>query len=173
MKFELRCLVQQPLIRTPANSRTFGYDARGRLAQTLWQTGSFAQEDIIHDANGNRTAVERRTGANDNAPAQTDIYTRTAGTNKLASIDGTFGNRSITYDARGSTLGETRSGGIAVTTSCDGHGRLIGFTRTGEEDQTNVYNGMDQRVVVASGITGGGMTTRRFVYDTGGNSLLF
>jgi YD repeat-containing protein len=55
---------------TPANSMGLGYDARGRLAQTLWQSGSFAREDIIHDANGNRTAVERRIGANDNTPAQ-------------------------------------------------------------------------------------------------------
>lgn len=115
------------------------------LAQTLWQTGSFAREDILHDANGNRTSVERRTGANDNAPAQTDIYTRNAGTNRLASIDVTFGNRSITYDARGNTQSESRSGGISVTTAYDGHGRLTNFTRTGEEDQTNIYNGMDER----------------------------
>ena len=111
--------MQQPLIRTPSNSRTVGYacpersrrDARGRLAQTLWQTGSFAREDILHDANG---------------------------------------NRSIQYDARGNTLGETRSG---------------------EEDQANVYNGMDERVLVSSGITGGGMTSRRFVYDPDGRVL--
>ena len=131
----------------------------------------FAREDILHDANGNRTAVERRIGANDNAPAQTDIYTRTAGTNRLASIDGTFGNRSITYDARGNTQSEARSGGIAVTTAYDGYGRLTSLTRTGEEDQTNIYNGMDQRVVVSSGVAGGGMTTRRFVYDPDGRVL--
>jgi hypothetical protein len=41
---------------TPANSMGLGYDVRGRLAQTLWQSGSFAREDILHDANGNRTA---------------------------------------------------------------------------------------------------------------------
>jgi RHS repeat-associated protein len=156
---------------TPTNSRTFGYDARGRLTQAVTQTGSFAREDIIHDANGNRTAVERRIGANDNAPAQTDIYTRTAGTNKLASIDGTFGNRNITYDARGNTLGEIRSGGISVTTAYDGYGRLTSLTRTGEEDQANIYNGMDQRVLVSSGITGGGTSTRRFVYDPDGRVL--
>ena len=131
---------------TPVNSRTFGYDVRGRLTQAVAQTGSFAREDMLHDANGNRTAVERRVNANDNAPAQTDIYTRTAGTNKLASIDGSFGTRSITYDARGNTQSETRSGGIAVTTGYDGYGRLTNFTRTGEEDQNNIYNGMDERV---------------------------
>ena len=30
---------------TPANSRTFGYDARGRLTQAVAQTGSFAREE--------------------------------------------------------------------------------------------------------------------------------
>ena len=130
---------------TPSNSRTFGYDARGRLAQTVWQTGSFAREDILHDANGNRTAVERRINANDNTPAQTDIYTRAAGTNKLASIDGTFGTRSIAYDNRGNTLGETRSGGIAVTTAYDGYGRLTSLIRTGEDSRAHVYNGLDDR----------------------------
>ena len=154
-----------------SNSRTFGYDARGRLSQTLWQSGSFAREDIIHDANGNRTAVERRIGANDNTPAQTDSYTRTAGTNKLASIDSTFGTRSIQYDARGNTLGETRSGGISVTTGYDGYGRLTSLTRTGEEDQTNIYNGMDERVVVTATASSGTTTTRQFVYDPDGRVL--
>jgi hypothetical protein len=40
----------------------------------------------LYDANGNRTAVERRIAANDTIAAQTDSYTRTAGTNRLASI---------------------------------------------------------------------------------------
>jgi RHS repeat-associated protein len=148
---------------TPANSMGLGYDARGRLAQTLWQSGSFAREDILHDANGNRTAVERRIGANDNTPAQTDSYTRAAGTNKLSSITGTFGVRSILYDARGNTQSESRSGGIAVTTAYDGHGRLISYARTGDASQTNGYNGMDERVVVTSGTV-----IRRFVYDPDG-----
>jgi RHS repeat-associated protein len=148
---------------TPANSMGLGYDVRGRLAQTLWQSGSFAREDIIHDANGNRTAVERRIGANDNIAAQTDSYTRTAGTNRLASITGTFGVRSIIYDARGNTQSESRSGGIAVSTAYDGHGRLISYARTGDVSQTNGYNGMDERVVVTSGTV-----IRRFVYDPDG-----
>jgi RHS repeat-associated protein len=151
---------------TPANSMGLGYDVRGRLAQTLWQSGSFAREDILHDANGNRTAVERRIGANDNIAAQTDSYTRTAGTSKLSSITGTFGVRSILYDVRGNTQSESRSGGIAVSTAYDGHGRLISYARTGDASQTNGYNGMDERVVVTSGTV-----TRRFVYDPDGRVL--
>jgi hypothetical protein len=107
-----------------------------RLAQAVVQPGSaaFAREDYLYDANacperlpkagsrrGNRTAVERRTAANDTIAAQTDSYTRTAGTNKLASI----------------------TGGSVVTASYDGHGRLISYARSGEASLSHVYNGME------------------------------
>ena len=36
---------------TPTNSQSYGYDVRGRLSQAIWQAGSFAREDILHDAN--------------------------------------------------------------------------------------------------------------------------
>jgi RHS repeat-associated protein len=121
---------------------------------------------LAYDANGNRTAVERRTTATDVTSAQTDSYARTAGTNRLASITTTAGTRSIAYDARGNTLSETRPSAITVAASYDGYGRLLSYTRTGDASQANVYNGLDERVTVTSGTT-----IRRFVYDAGGRVL--
>ncbi len=124
------------------------------------------REDLVYDANGNRTLVERRANAADVSAAQTDNYVRSAGTNRLASITAVAGTRSIAYDARGNTLSETRPSAVTVATSYDGHGRLLSYTRTGEASQANVYNGLDERVTVTSG-----STVRRFVYDPGGRVL--
>jgi RHS repeat-associated protein len=164
---------------TAANSVSYAYDARGRLNRTTSQTGTYKREDVAYDANacperlpqagsrrGNRTLVERRTNATDVNPAQTDSYTRTANSNRLASITGVSGTRSFAYDARGNLLGETRPSSISVTTVYDGHGRLTSYTRTGDATQSNVYNGLDQRVSVTSG-----STIRRFVYDPDGRVL--
>jgi YD repeat-containing protein len=70
------------------------------------------------------------------------------------------------YDARGNTASETRPSAVRVATSYDGHGHLLSYTRTGDASQANVYNGLDDRVTVASGTT-----IRRFVYDPGGRVL--
>jgi hypothetical protein len=63
---------------------------------------------------------------------------------------------------------ESRTGNASITVTAlyDGHARLISLARTGEDTQANVYNGMDQRVVVTSGTV-----TRRFVYDPDGRVL--
>jgi YD repeat-containing protein len=53
-----------------------------------------------------------------------------------------------------------------VTTIYDGHGRLTSYSRTGDATQSNVYNGLDQRVSVTSG-----STIRRFVYDPDGRVI--
>ena len=154
---------------TAASSLAYSYDARGRLSRTVAQTGTLRREDIAYDANGNRTAVERRTAATTVAATQTDIYAKTAGTNRLASIVSTgtaTGTRSIVYDNRGNTLSETRPASVSVSTAYDGHARLTSYTRTGQATQANVYNGMDERVVVTSGAT-----VRRFVYDPDGRVI--
>lgn len=159
---------------TAASSLAYSYDARERLSRTVAQTGTLRREDIAYDANGNRTAVERRTAATTVAATQTDIYAKTAGTNRLASIVSTgtaTGTRSITYDARGNTASETRPSSVSVSTAYDGHARLTSYTRTGQAAQANVYNGMDERVIVSSTPSGGATTTRRFVYDPDGRVI--
>jgi len=122
--------------------------------------------DYAHDKGGNRTSVAYRALPTDANPAASDTYTRTAGTNRLASITTAAGTRTISYDARGNTASETRPAGVSVSTSYDGYGRLTGYTRTGDPTQTNVYNGLDDRVAVTSG-----GTTRRYVFDADGRVM--
>lgn len=83
--------------------------------------------------------VDTLDNANAALPAQTDSCTRTAGTNKLSSIDSTFGTPSIAYDARGNIDSESRSGGITVTI---GYGRLTSCARTSEVGLVQLYNGL-------------------------------
>ena len=54
---------------TPANSMNYAYDVRGRLNRVSLVATSAApykRTDYAHDANGNRTAVERRNNVADN-----------------------------------------------------------------------------------------------------------
>jgi RHS repeat-associated protein len=154
---------------TAANSVTYGYDVRGRLAQASLaaaSTAPFKRTDYVFDANGNRTAVERRVNAADVSASETDLYTRTAGTNRLASLSTPAGLRSLTPDARGNLTAESRPGGISVAAGYDGHGRLISYTRTGNPNLTHSYNGLDDRVSTTTGTD-----TRRFVYAPDGRVL--
>jgi RHS repeat-associated protein len=154
---------------TAANSVTYGYDVRGRLAQVSLagaSTAPFKRTDYVFDANGNRTAVERRVNAADASASETDLYTRTAGTNRLASLSTPAGLRSLTPDARGNLISESRPGGIAVNAGYDGHGRLVSYTRTGNPNLTHSYNGLDDRVSTTTGTD-----TRRFVYAPDGRVL--
>jgi RHS repeat-associated protein len=154
---------------TAANSISYAYDVRGRLSRTTaaaTSSATYKRTDFAHDANGNRTSVERRLGATDASAAQTDSYSKTAGTNRLASIMLPAGTRSFTYDNRGNPSAESRPGSVAVSVGYDGYARLTSYTRTGDATQTNVYNGLDQRVSITSGTT-----TRRFVYDPDGRVL--
>jgi RHS repeat-associated protein len=154
-----------------ANSLNYGYDVRGRLSM-IEQSGSgqivYNRQDYLHDANGNRTALERRFVKDQVSADATETYTLTPGTNRLSSISDDAGTRSIQYDARGNMQSESRTGNVSITVTAlyDGHARLISLARTGEDTQANVYNGMDQRVVVTSGTV-----TRRFVYDPDGRVL--
>ena len=149
-----------------AKSMAYEYDASGRLARSTAQTGSYKREDYVYDFNGNRTQVERRTNAADATPVETDTYGLETGSNRLASITLAAGTRTIGYDGRGNTASETRPGSVSVTATYDGHGRLIGYDRTGDAVQANYYNGLDDRVTVVSS-----SVTSRYLYDNDGRLL--
>jgi YD repeat-containing protein len=147
-------------------STGFGYDAVERLTRIDGNlSGGMKREDHVHDANGNRVRVERRALASDVTPANTDTYTTTAGTNRLASITSAAGTRAISYDARGNTLSETRPASVSVSAAYDGYARLTSYAQGGTS-LAHVYNGLDDRVATT---TGG--TTRRYVYDADGRIL--
>jgi hypothetical protein len=68
-------------------STTYGYDAVERITRIDGNLATgIKREDHLHDVNGNRTVVERRTLATDPAPVSSDTYARTAGTNRLAKL---------------------------------------------------------------------------------------
>ena len=141
---------------TPANDVAYAYDVRGRLSQMTLASGSFKRRDYGHDANGNRTLVERRVNASDTTPAETDSYSLTPGTNRLASIATPAVTRNLAYDNRGNLASETRGAAVTATTAYDGHGRLISYARTGEDSFANSYNGLGDRVSTARTPVGGG-----------------
>lgn len=151
---------------TPANSLAYGYDSGDRLTRVDGTVGAFARQDYLHDANGNRTTVERRTSIGDLTPAETDTYTKASGTNRLASVTTPAGTRSFTHDARGNLTGETLPGGGTVTLAYDGHGRLTSYAATGAPGQAMTYNGFDERIQMVTTPAGGGAAdTRHFAYD--------
>ena len=147
-------------------SAAFAFDNMNRIVRIDSSSGAIRREDQVHDKNGNRVSVERRALATDALPASADTYTKTAGTNRLASIATAAGTRALSYDARGNLLSETRPGAISATTSYDGYARLTSYVRTGEASLTFTYNGMDDRVREVRGTT-----TRRYLYDGSGRIL--
>ena len=96
---------------------------------------------------------------------ETQSYAYAPGTNRLGSVTGPAGARTIAYDGRGNTSSETLPGST-VAASYDGHGRLTGYHRSGAGPQSYAYNGLDDRVEMT---TPAG--TRRFVYDSDGRVL--
>jgi RHS repeat-associated protein len=122
----------------PAASVVYGYDPVGRLVLTV----------------------------SDTAPVAAQSYSYTSGTNRLASFSDSSGTRTISYDARGNTVSETRPGGITVNAGYDGYGRLISYNRSNTGAQSYTYNGLDDRVRVDKP-TG----TRSFVYDADGRVM--
>ena len=127
------------LDRRATRSRRYGYDEVGRLTLAVTDSSS--------------------------TPAQS--YSYTTGTNQLASFTDASGTRTIAYDDRGNTLSETRPGGVTVAAEYDGYGRLIGYDRTGAGASDFVYNGLDDRVLMALDTAG----IRRFVYDADGRVM--
>jgi len=153
---------------TSANSRSFGYDSLDRLTRVDSDGAPFAREDYVHDKNGNRTAAQRRTNVGDATPAETDAYTRTSGTNRIASIaPASGGTRAFTHDARGNLTGETRPGGPSLTLGYDGYARLASYAVAGAETQAMLYNGFDERVGLTTSLGGSPVAERRYIYDEG------
>jgi RHS repeat-associated protein len=147
-----------------ARTRSFAYDPVDRLSRVTGTFSGFAREDIVHDTNGNRLRVERRTVATAASPSAVDTYALSPGTNRLISITGASGSRSFSYDLRGNLAGETRSTGPAVAVTYDGRGRLTAYA-SGGASQTMTYNGADERVAVVTTPASGPVDTRIYVYD--------
>ena len=102
--------------------------------------------------------------ASDTLAAETDSYSLTPGTNRLASISTPAVTRNLTYDNRGNLASETRGAAVTATTTYDGHGRLVSYARTGENSFANSYNGLGDRVSTARTPVGGGNTdTHQFL----------
>lgn len=147
-------------------SASYGYDVVDRLTRVVVPMGAVRQTDWTHDPNGNRTSEELRAVAGQANPDTTRVLTKVTGTNRLSTVQTATGLRTITYDARGNTSGETRGGGVSMTTTYDGYARLTGYVRTGDATQANVYNGLDDRVQVTSGTD-----VRRYLYDQDGRLI--
>jgi YD repeat-containing protein len=147
-------------------SAAFAFDSMNRISRIDSSSGAIRREDQLHDKNGNRLSVERRVLATDALPASTDTYTKTPGTNRLASIGTAAGTRALSYDARGNLSAETRPGAITANASYDGYARLTSYVRTGEASLSFTYNGMDDRVREVRG-----SVTRRYLYDGQGRIL--
>lgn len=146
-------------------SVTYGYDAVGRLTQSVLASGSARRQDLIYDTNGNLQRTELRANPADIVPASTTTYALNTGTNQLASVVDAAGTRSISYDGRGNTIGETRPGS-GITVAYDGFGRLTSYQVSGGDTLVNEYNGFDDR------ITGGATTDpRHYVYDLDGRMM--
>jgi RHS repeat-associated protein len=154
-----------------SRSTAFGYDSVDRIMRIDGDIAAgVKREDHLHDANGNRTRVERRTLATDVTPDSSDVYARTVGTNRLASVVTPAGTRAITYDARGNTLSEARPAAVSVSAGYDGYARLTSYVRSGTPSLAFGYNGMDDRVLQTS-TSGGVTTTTRYMYDADGRVL--
>lgn len=149
-----------------SKSQAFAYDAAGRLTRMDVASGAVQRADFAYDVNGNRLGEDRRAVPSDAAPLESDSYSYTAGTNQLASVATPTGTRSIAYDGRGNTSGETRPGSVSVATTYDGYGRLTGYNSSNVDALSFVYNGRDDRVAMVRGAE-----TRRFVYDADGRVM--
>lgn len=110
-------------------------------------------------------AIAASAQADSPAPAA-ETYGYTPGTNRLASVATASGTRSIAYDDRGNTASESLPGGGSVSVTYDGYGRLLTYTRSGHPAQSNVHNGLDDRVAMTSG-----GVTRAYVYDADGRLI--
>jgi YD repeat-containing protein len=110
-------------------TRAYSYDAVDRLTRAVGDQSSgmlaaYRREDYVYDRNGNRVRVERRVSDTATTPTQTDTYTRTNNTNRIASIATASGTFTYGADARGNQSVEQWPDGTAITVAYDGHGRL-------------------------------------------------
>ncbi|MCL4672958.1 MAG: RHS repeat protein [Sphingomonadaceae bacterium] len=139
----------------------YGRDEVGRIAAIADQVNPTGSAIYGYDPVGRLTMAVTASGA-----ALAESYAYTPGTNRLASVTDAGGVRTVSYDARGNTVAETRADGTLVAASYDGHARLSGYDRSNIGAQVYTYNGLGDRVRVDKP-TG----SRRFVYDAQGRVL--
>lgn len=85
--------------------------------------GTARRRDYIHDCGGNRILVERRAAFTDTSPTSQDSYTRTTGSNRIASITTSAGTPSFIHDVCGNLSGRDRPGTNNVGVGSDGFAR--------------------------------------------------
>jgi YD repeat-containing protein len=114
--------------------RTFSYDAAGQLISEGRNTGPSYTTTYTYDAAGNR--LSRAT----NGTTENYSYDNA---NKLL----TAGSKSYTYDLAGNTVSVTNGSNVTNLT-WDGAGRIKTIVGPNGLSNTNVYNGLGQRVSV-------------------------
>lgn len=87
---------------------SFAYDLAGRLKRVTIATGAIQRTDYVFDGNGNRTKKLTWPLPTDPPSAATvETYQTGSQSNRLASIAGPKGTRSLTYDQRGNLTQES------------------------------------------------------------------
>jgi RHS repeat-associated protein len=150
-------------------TRAYQSDAMDRITRVTGDQASgvlaaYRREDYAYDRNGNRTLVERRVLETAATPTQTDTYTRTNNTNRIASIATAAGTFTYGPDARGNQSVEQWPDGTAITVAYDGFGRLARYV-VNPATQTMLYNGEDERIRVVTTPAVGLTDTRIYIYD--------
>ncbi len=149
---------------TATNNQSFWYSPSNRLQNA---DGPWGSKTFYYDGVGNRT-FENTTIS---GTTTSDNFTYPATSNRVQSVvRATVTTRSLTYDAAGNILTDSRSGG-PYTYSYNKANRLKTVTVGGTVRGTYVYNGFEQlisRVVTNSGTANG---TTYFVHDQWGNVI--
>ncbi len=161
---------------TAANNQSFWYSPSNRLQNA---DGPWGSKTFYSDGVGNRT-FENTTIS---GTTTSDNFTYPATSNRVQSVvRATVTTRSLTYDAAGNILTDSRSGG-PYTYSYNKANRLKTVTVGGTVRGTYVYNGFEQlisRVITNSGTANGTFwlrfgcppaTARYFVHDQWGNVI--
>ena len=146
----------------------FGYDAAGRIQQTVDIDGT---TDFTYDKTSQLTGADRAGTVRDESYAYDANGNRTnagysTGTDNRLNSDGVF---TYTYDFEGNLKTRTRIGTSEVRTfNWDYRNRLTGVSDSTGGATTYTYDGMNQRIAKSVG-----GTTTRFVYDRGNVVLEF
>ncbi len=140
----------------------YGYDADGNIASISDEVDNANSIIYGYDAMDRLSLAVMSAGG-----ASAESYSYTSGTNQLAAVTGVAGTRTISYDDRGNTDGETRPASITATVDYDGYGRPTDYDRTDIGSSSFLYNGLDDRVTMDLPTAG----VRHFVYDADGRVM--
>lgn len=142
-------------------SETFDYDPREFLSSA---DGSYDTLGYSYDAVGNRLSKT----LDDGSSVDTDSYSYPATSNRLQSIAGSGGgSRSLSYDAAGNIITDTRDGVVYAYTYNDA-GRMASVSKDGVLQAEYVYNA-DGQLAIRRQIAAG--QTFHILYDLHGNRL--